>query len=187
MSALVRSRAPAGAGAGGGTDDGAQAAWIFQLDSDRQFAVREFSRLWERRDTCDLVLGVRRARRDARHRRALSRVIAAVVSLLVGRSVRDPNVPFRLFRRIVWEDLRPLIGERPLAPSILVTAGAVVRGWRIEEVDVSHFARASGTGSLRPLRLLRFSLRGLAELLRFRYRLARSRVASGPFAATGRR
>ncbi len=70
-------------------------------------------------------------------------------------------------RRQVWEDLGPRVGDGALAPSILVSVGAVRRGWRVVEVPVRH-RRRSGTGpsTLRRARLVAFSLRGLGELLR---------------------
>jgi dolichol-phosphate mannosyltransferase len=152
----------------------ARGDWIFQLDSDGQFAVADFWKLWERRDGADLVLGVRAERQDPAHRLVLSRVVAVVVSILAGRRIRDPNVPFRLIRRALWDDVAPLIGRDALAPSILTVVAAVVREWRVVDVPVHHRAREDGTSSLRALRLLRFSLRGLGQLIRFRVALART-------------
>ena len=148
------------------------ADWIFQLDSDGQFVVAEFWKLWQRRESADLVLGVRAHRRDPAHRLLLSRVVAAVVSVLSRRRLRDPNVPFRLIRRSLWDDWhRSCRGT--LAPSILTVVGAAVRGWRIAQVPVTHLARASSS-SLVSWRLVRFSLRGLGQLIRFRAQLARA-------------
>ena len=61
-------------------------AWIFQLDSDRQFVVAELAKLWERRADADLVLGVRVARRDPFHRIVLSLAVRTVVSLLARQA-----------------------------------------------------------------------------------------------------
>jgi dolichol-phosphate mannosyltransferase len=152
----------------------AHAEWIFQIDSDGQFVVAEFPRLWERRDESDLVLGVRAQRKDPMHRLVLTRTVRLATSLLAGRRIRDANTPFRLVRRSVWEDLEGLIGPDTLAPNILVTLGAAVRGRRIVNVPVTHLAREGGTSTLRALRLIRFSLRGLGQLIAFRYRLARA-------------
>lgn len=149
----------------------ASGAWVFHVDSDGQFAVSDFAELWKRRDQFDLLLGRRVHRHDPLHRLVLSRAVAMVVSLLAGRCLRDPNVPFRLFRRTLWEDVRPFVPDGSLAPSILIAAGAAVRDWRVVEVPVSHLARPAGRSSLRALRLLRFSARGLGQLLRFRLRL----------------
>lgn len=152
----------------------ARGDWIFQLDSDGQFVVAEFWELWRRREEADLVLGIRVDRHDPLHRLVLTRVVAVVVSSLAGRRLRDSNAPFRLVRRGLWEDLRGFLGPDTLAPSILVTMGAAVRGWRIVEVPVTHLPRQGGTSWLRAFRLLRFSLRGLGQLGRFRYELLRA-------------
>jgi dolichol-phosphate mannosyltransferase len=145
--------------------------WVFHVDSDGQFVISEFAELWRRRRQCDLILGRRVHRHDPVHRLMLSRVVAVAVSLLAGRRLRDPNIPFKLFRRTLWEDVRPFLPNGALAPSILIAAGAVVRGWRVVEVPVSHRARPAGRSTLRALRLLRFSARGLGQLLLFRLRL----------------
>jgi hypothetical protein len=89
--------------------------------------------------------------------------------------VQDANTPFRLVRREAWDDLRPLVDPIALAPNILIAVGAIVRGWRIVEVPVTHLPREGGTSTLRALRLLRFSLRGLVQLLAFRRRVRRRR------------
>jgi glycosyltransferase involved in cell wall biosynthesis len=160
----------------------ARGTWIFQMDSDRQFVVAELADLWRLRNDADLVLGVRAARRDPRHRLLLSAVVGRVVSLLAGRRLRDPNVPFRLFRREVWEELRPLIGPNTLAPSILLVVGAAVRALRIVDVPVTHLPRAQGESSLRHWRLVSFSLRGLRQLVAFRLALTRSPAVAPPAA-----
>jgi dolichol-phosphate mannosyltransferase len=154
----------------------ASGEWIFQLDSDGQFLVAEFQILWAARGEADLVLGVRKHRRDAGHRILLSRIIARTVSLLAGRRLRDPNVPFRLVRKELWEDLEPLIGESALAPSIMVSLGAVRRSWRVREVPVTHLPRAAGSSTLRAWRLLSFCLAGLRDLLAFYRRLRREQA-----------
>jgi glycosyltransferase involved in cell wall biosynthesis len=157
-------------------------AWIFQLDSDGQFEVADFWKLWDARAEADLMLGVRVDRRDPVHRLVLSRVVALAVTALARRQLRDANVPFRLIRRELWEDLDPLLPPSTLAPSILVALGAVARGWRVAQIPVRHLPRAGGSSTLRSIRLVSFSLRGLRELLAFQQELKRrparsSRVA----------
>jgi dolichol-phosphate mannosyltransferase len=151
--------------------DRASAEWIFQIDSDGQFDVADFAQLWKRRDEFDLALGVRAQRRDPAHRLLLSRVVRLATSLLAGRRIRDANTPFRLLRRAVWTDLGPRMAPDTLAPNIFVTVGAALRGWRTCEIPVTHLPRERGTSSLRAFRLLRFSLRGLMQLVAFRQHL----------------
>jgi len=147
--------------------------WIFQIDSDAQFDLADFWKLWEARAEADLLLGVRVERRDPPHRLVLSRIVSLAVSTLARRRLRDPNVPFRLIRRELWEDLEPLLPPAALAPSILMALGATTRAWRVVELPVRHLPRARGSSNLRALRLVAFSARGLHELIAFHRALKR--------------
>jgi glycosyltransferase involved in cell wall biosynthesis len=159
--------------------DLAHTDWIFELDSDGQFVVSEFSRLWERRSEADVVIGVRTERHDPLHRQLLSRGVAFVSSVLAARRLRDTNCPFRLLRREVWEDVRPFISEDAGPVHVLFCVGAVKRGWRLVEVPISHRPRPSGQSSLRLWRLARFSARGLWQLATFRIALSAAESRSG--------
>ncbi len=159
--------------------DLAQADWIFELDSDGQFVVSEFWSLWERRTEADVVIGVRTERRDSLHRRLLSRGVALVTSVLAARRLRDPNDPFRLLRREVWEDVRALVPEDVGPIHVLFCVGAVKRGWRVAEVPISHLPRPSGQSTLRAFSLARFCARGLWQLLTFRIALSAAESRSG--------
>jgi dolichol-phosphate mannosyltransferase len=164
----------------------ASADWIFQLDSDGQFVVGEFPRLWERRNDADLVLGVRSERQDPTHRLLLTRAVRLAVSLLAGRGIRDVNTPFRLLRRSLWTGLEPLVPPDTLAPNIHVALGAAVLGARTVDVPVTHLPRQGGTSTLRALRLLRFSLRGLGQLVAFRFRVGRAPASANVLAGRHR-
>ena len=159
--------------------DLAQADWIFELDSDGQFIVSDFWSLWERRNDADVIVGVRTQRQDPLYRQLLSRGVAFVTSALAARRLRDPNDPFRLLRREVWEDVRPFLSEDVGPIHVLFLVGAVKRGWRVVEVPVSHLPRPSGESSLRALRLARFCARGLWQLLTFRIALSAAASRSG--------
>ena len=152
----------------------AERSWIFHIDSDGQFLAEDFWKLWDVRDRADLILGVRVDRRDPQHRLLLTKIVAAVTSVLAGKRLADPNIPFKLFRREVWDDVGSLLTTETLAPSILLVLGAARRGWRIVEVPVRHLPRAHGTSSLQAVRLLRFSFLGLLQLVRFRLDVRRS-------------
>ncbi|GAC1523383.1 MAG: hypothetical protein NVS2B6_09150 [Thermoleophilaceae bacterium] len=154
--------------------DASSGDWIFQVDSDDQFVPSEFWTLWERRERCDLAMGYRATRHDARHRLILSWVLRRLATLVTGgEDIRDVNVPFKLFRRAIWRDLTPAMPAATLIPSVLVAVGAASRGWRLDQVPITHLARTHGPSSLRPLGLARISARALAELAVFRLRVRR--------------
>jgi hypothetical protein len=99
--------------------------------------------------------------------------------VLAARRLRDPNDPFRLLRREVWEDVRALVPEDVGPIHVLFSVGAVKRGWRVAEVPISHLPRPSGHSTLRALSLARFCARGLWQLLTFRIALSAAESRSG--------
>jgi dolichol-phosphate mannosyltransferase len=151
--------------------------WIFQIDSDGQQVAAEFTRLWERRDRADLVMGVRTIRRNGPHRRIVSAAARWLNRTLGGGDIKDVNVPFKLVSRRVWTDVAGDIPRDPVAPSLLVAVGAAVRGWRVEQVEITHLARRHGPSTVDVKALIRLSAGALAELARFRLRLRRRRHA----------
>lgn len=155
--------------------------WIFQTDSDGQQAAVEFWDLWARREEADVVMGVRTPRRGGLHRRLVSAGARGVIRALAGGELRDVNVPFKLIRREVWNDLAPAIPLSPVAPSLLVALGAVLRGWRVVQVPISHKRREHAPSTVDPRALVRLSVGALREVVGFRRRLAlRARRAARP-------
>src|SRR4051812_43098012 len=156
--------------------------WIFQIDSDGQQLASEFWELWERRDRADLVVGVRVARDEGLHRTIVSAAARWAGRLVGGARLRDVNVPFKLIRRSVWDDLRPDVPAVPVAPSLLIAIGASVRGWRVEEVEITHLPRRAGRSTVDVPALARLTAGALRELIAFRARLRRRapRVAERP-------
>lgn len=150
-----------------------QGEWIFITDADGQLRMSEFGRLWDQRNDADLIMGIRVNRQDPLHRRVLSRFLWLGASLLTLRSFRDSNVPFKLFRKDLWEDLRPAFPASPQFPSVMISLGAVLRGWRILQVPISHRPRVHGTTAIRRWRLIGMAARSFLELLRFRFRVLR--------------
>ena len=123
--------------------------WILHLDSDGQFDLAEFPRLWDRADGHDLVLGVRSDRQDPLHRIVLTRATRALASILARHRIRDANTPFRLVRRSLFDHLRPAIPADTFAPAIAVVIGAYRSGARVADVEVTHLARPHGRSTLR--------------------------------------
>jgi dolichol-phosphate mannosyltransferase len=151
--------------------------WIFQIDSDGQQVAAELWDLWALREQADLVVGVRRGRSEGRHRDFVSAAARWANQLLGGVRLRDVNVPFKLIRREVWEDLRADIPRVTVAPSLLIAVGASVRGWRVAEVEISHLPRRHGTSTVDVPALVRLTAGALRELIGFRVRIRRRAAA----------
>jgi glycosyltransferase involved in cell wall biosynthesis len=147
--------------------------WLFQMDSDGQQRAVEIWDLWALRERADLVVGVRRGRSEGRHRAFVSLAARLAGRIAGGGALRDVNVPFKLIRRSVWEDLRGHVPARPVAPSLLIAVGARVRGWRVAEVEISHLPRRVGESTVDLRLLAKLTFGALRELVLFRRRLAR--------------
>ena len=157
--------------------------WLFQMDSDGQQVAVELWDLWALREEADLVVGVRSGRSEGRHRDVVSAAARWASRVAGGGRLRDVNVPFKLIRREVWEDLSTDIPSTPVAPSLLIAVGASVRGWRVAEVEISHLPRRHGSSTVDVRALVRLTSGALRELIRFRRRLARrTPLASQPSA-----
>ena len=148
--------------------------WLFQLDSDGQFDVSDFWKLWERCSDADLIVGWRQDRKDPRHRLLLAWTVRYTARALGAHGVMDANSPFRLIRGELWDDVAPFVRAAPIAPSITTTVAAAARGWRLLEVPVEHHQRTQGHSSLGPRRLALLSSHGLIQLLRLRAQLAQA-------------
>jgi glycosyltransferase involved in cell wall biosynthesis len=73
--------------------------WILQIDSDGQCDPAYFPEFWMSRDDADCVFGKRVQRDDGPARAFTSRLCRLGATLLSGRDMTDPNVPYRLIRR----------------------------------------------------------------------------------------
>jgi len=151
----------------------ARGAWLLHLDADGQTVPHDLWRLWDRRDEADLLIGVRRPRRDPVHRLVVTRMTRLVVWAVSGRRLEDANAPFKLIRRALWDDLRPAIDPTAFAPSLLLGLGAVRRGWRVVEIPVSHRQRPVGRSTFRMGRLAGAVLAAGRQAVTFRRSVGR--------------
>jgi hypothetical protein len=133
-----------------------------------EFDVRETNHLLEAIEQgADLAIGYRPRRADGLVRRLYGWGWNVLVSLLFGKTARDVDCPFKLFRAVVWQGVH--VHPREASPTfnaeLLVRARRL--GFRVVEVPVSHRRPPAG-GSRRaagPTEIGR-ALVGLGELRR---------------------
>ena len=147
--------------------DAARGEWIFQIDSDGQVDLTQFSNLWQQRNDSDLLIGVRAVRHDPRHRLVLTAITRMIVSILARRWLKDANVPFKLVRSSLVRHLAPYMPPDAFAPSILIALGAARSGARIAQTEIRHLPRIHGQSTLRVWRLARACLRSGWQTLVF--------------------
>lgn len=142
------------------------------LDSDRQIPLTEVEPLRAQIEQgYDAAFGVRIQREDPTFRLWLTKVIRGALPLMFGVRITDANVPFKLIKRRLWEEARPLIPADTLAPSLFLAVFAAKRGFKIAYVPVSHRERQTGVVSIRRFKLIKFCARAFMQLLTFRGKL----------------
>lgn len=135
--------------------DRARGRWIAHLDTDEQIPADQLERLWPERERAPLVLGIRTDRADPRHRLVVTAAVRTLVSALARQRLRDANVPCKLIDRDLWASVRPLLPDDTFAPSVALAVATARRGQAIVQVPVRHQARAHGSSSLHPVKLVR--------------------------------
>lgn len=78
---------------------GSSVEWVLQIDSDGQCDPSYFPDFWRARNEADCVFGVRVIREDGMIRALTSKICKLGSTLLAGKDLGDPNVPYRLIRR----------------------------------------------------------------------------------------
>jgi dolichol-phosphate mannosyltransferase len=90
---------------------------------------------------------------------------------MFGVHLADANVPYKLLRKSIWDEARPLVPDGTLAPSLFLAIITRLRGHDILEIDVMHKERDTGEESIRRMKLLKFCARGLSQMLELRRRV----------------
>jgi len=138
---------------------------VFLVDSDLQIPLDGFVDHWQKiQQGYDGVFGVRRKRDDPRLRLWLTGVIRQVIPLLFGVSIFDANVPYKLFKRNLWDEAKVYIPDSTLAPSLFLAVYLKRKGYRIYEVDIPHRERERGEVSIKRWKLFKFCLDAFREL-----------------------
>jgi hypothetical protein len=110
---------------------------LFATTPDGQFNVYELNRLLEAIERgADVAVGYRRSRADGLAPRLTGWAWNALLTVVFGKTARDVECAFKLFRRIAWVQLEPRPRKDRFNIDVLV--GARRLGFRIAEVPVSH-------------------------------------------------
>ena len=134
------------------------------MDSDGQFDPKDFSLLLPLLDRASFVTGRRRHRADPFMRKVNAKLFGFLSFAILGIWVRDVNCAMKLWKRDIWQTIRPRV-----ATGALVNAEMYFRlqraGLTYAQVDVGHYPRKFGTQTGAKLSVI---LRMLGELWRLR-------------------
>ncbi|MEB3285314.1 MAG: glycosyltransferase family 2 protein [Candidatus Sericytochromatia bacterium] len=140
--------------------------YVFFMDSDNQFDIRELDKLIPRLSEVDVVLGYRENRQDHLGRKFNAFGWRCVVDLLFGLGVRDIDCAFKIFKR---EKLQMALPE---SKGAMINAEMLIKLKRRRtpwvEVPVTHFPRVAGKSTGANIKVI---LRAFRELFRLHGKL----------------
>lgn len=146
------------------------ADWVFQCDSDEEIRADHFPEFWRRRGGLVAVLAIRQRQTRTVSRAAISATARWFVAILFGKGVRDVNVPYRLMRAGPLGKMAEGIPPDTFAPNIMISGWLAKSRLPVLELPVSCEGRQSGMTSLAKLRLWKFAVKSLIQILIFRFR-----------------
>ncbi|MEI6491861.1 MAG: glycosyltransferase family 2 protein [Verrucomicrobiota bacterium] len=145
--------------------------WILQIDSDGQCDPGYFREFWEKRTAADCVFGRRVQRDDGTARMLTSKFCKLGSTLLGGRDMVDPNVPYRLMRREVLasalEKIPASFDIHNVAITFILKQNASLR-W--EYVPIRFRDRQGGSNSINLLNVAHLGTSMLFDLAKLRAR-----------------
>lgn len=147
--------------------DAAVKRYVFYMDGDGQFDIKDLDKLLPLASEDVIVTGFRIERRDPFIRRMNARLFGGwLVRIMLGVRVRDLNCAFKLIPKKV---LRTITLESGGALINAELYGRAIRaGFGIREVGVHHYAREAGVQTGAHLRVI---LRAFYDLFRLRQKI----------------
>ena len=137
---------PRNLGYGAALRSGFQAAskdLVFYTDGDGQYDVAELKDLFTRLDAdVDFVNGYKIQRADSLSRTLIGKLYQGLVKALFRLHIKDVDCDFRLMRRQVIEAVQLTFNSGAIGAELMAQVERA--GFRIVEVPVHHYPRASG-------------------------------------------
>ena len=134
---------------------------IFYSDADNQFDMNEIGLLTDRIEGHDIVVGFRKDRQDPWLRKFVSRCFNIFSHSIFKFTVRDVDCAFKIFRREVFEKIT--ITSENFMVDTEIMSKAVVYGFKVTEVGVTHLPRQAGVTTVKPSDVFK-TLKGMAKL-----------------------
>jgi len=148
--------------------DAAQKRFVFYMDGDGQFDIKDLDRLLPlATDEQSIVTGYRIERRDPFMRRLNAKLFGGfLVRIMLGVKVRDLNCAFKLIPKKVLDAIT-LESTGALINAELY-GRAIRKGFGIKEIGVHHYPREAGVQTGAHLRVI---LRAFYDLARLRQKI----------------
>jgi glycosyltransferase involved in cell wall biosynthesis len=139
---------------------------VFYTDGDGQFDMNEMPPLLPLMEQYDIVSCYRLDRRDPFVRKINGWAWTKLVCLLFGLKIRDIDCAFKLYRRVIFDDIELSSTGALICAEVL--ARAVRKGYRITQKGVHHYPRTAGVQTGASPRVV---LRAFKELFKLHSRI----------------
>jgi len=117
--------------------------WLAYMDSDGQFRPTDFRKLLPYTEKFEIVTGRRLKRADPLIRRINAKLFAMLNVLVLGIWVRDINCAMKIFKKSIWQKIRPEFSTGALINAeIFYRAKQQGIPWKQDFVD--HYPRLHG-------------------------------------------
>lgn len=115
-------------------------------DGDGQFDLAEISKLLERMQNVDMVIGYRKKRLDSPLRHVLMNMLRVWDLALFGFQFKDIDCGFKLFKKEALVKIQPLKSEGAMITTEILAKARRVH-LKIAQVEVNHYPRIYGNQS----------------------------------------
>lgn len=137
--------------------------WLFLMDSDRQFDIKEITKLVSFIHDFDLVVGYRTNRQDNWMRLLNAWIYHLAIWILFGLRVKDIDCAFKLMKREVIQKINLESDGAFISSELLIKVKRIHA--RIKEIPVSHYPRTAGNATGANFKVI---LRAMKEVVIFR-------------------
>lgn len=124
--------------------------WVFYTDCDGQFDLDELEIVWGRRNEADIISCYRKKRNDPFMRIVYSLGYNALTCIMFKGGFRDTDASFKLYRKEIFEVVRPQSTCGVADFEILLLAEKY--GFKVVQMPVAHYPRRAGTVSFESVR-----------------------------------
>jgi glycosyltransferase involved in cell wall biosynthesis len=116
--------------------------FIFFMDSDRQFDIKDVAPFIKKIENADFVAGYRKNRMDSWIRILYAKIFGLACLVFFGVKVKDIDCAFKLFKKEVLQNM-DLVSNGALI-NLEIFAKAKKKGYKFVELPVNHFRRTEG-------------------------------------------
>lgn len=142
------------------------ADYIFQTDSDGQTTAADFTRFWENRKECGILIGHRKKREDGFSRLIVTKVLKLVLWLSFGIWTKDANSPYRLMKSDqLAEVIKKIPAGYPLS-NVLMTVIYEKYHLGVHYFPIVFRPRQGGKNSLNMGRIIHIGFAAMRDFLK---------------------